>query len=253
MRLYKWTRWLPVLLFLALGFVLCFVLSSHSFLGILSWAVAAVCTLDNLLYLWSRRNLAASKFLRLLLSGVVILVILAGVFTLPGILQGPAQNPEEDSPYLLVLGAGVRGTEPSPILQDRIDRAYTYLTEHPETVCVASGGKGDGENISEAQCIYDGLTDRGIAPERIWMEDQATSTVENFRYSLALIREKTGTKPEKLTVLSNEFHLYRAGIMAADQGVAANFVSAPTTSWSIRLNYTLREIFALWKYLIIGG
>ena len=85
------------------------------------------------------------------------------------------------------------------------------------------------------------------------MEDQATSTIENFQYSLALIREKTGTEPRRVTVLSNEFHLFRASIMAEDCGLEADFVAAPTSSGLIRISYTLREIFALWKYLTIGG
>ena len=138
-------------------------------------------------------------------------------------------------------------------MQDRINTAYTYLTEHPDTICIATGGKGNDENISEAQCIYDHLTAMGIDGNRIWMEDQATSTIENFQYSLALIREKTGTEPQRVTVLSNEFHLFRASIMAEDCGLEADFVAAPTSSGLIRISYTLREIFALWKYLTIGG
>ena len=112
---------------------------------------------------------------------------------------------------------------------------------------------GNDENISEAQCIYDHLTAMGIDGSRIWLEDQATSTIENFRYSVALIEEKTGSRPQSVTVLSNEFHLYRASLMARDCGLEADFVAAPTSSGLIRISYTLREIFALWKYLTIGG
>ena len=93
----------------------------------------------------------------------------------------------------------------------------------------------------------------GIDGSRIWMEDQATSTIENFRYSVALIEEKTGAIPETVTVLSNEFHLFRAGMMAEDCGLEADFIAAPTSKPLIRISYTIREIFALWKYLLVGG
>ena len=157
------------------------------------------------------------------------------------------------SDYVIVLGAGVRGTEPSEILLDRIHMAYSYLSKNPEAICVATGGKGSDENISEAQCIYDHLTAMGIDGSRIWMEDKATSTIENFRYSIALIEEKTGAAPKRVTVLSNEFHLFRAGRMAIDCGLEADFIAAPTEKPLIRISYTIREIFALWKYLTIGG
>jgi uncharacterized SAM-binding protein YcdF (DUF218 family) len=240
-----WFRWLMPVAFGLLGVPLYFFMDGYSFLGILTWVVAGLCLADCLLHLWSRSSRYAVKIVRTLVSTLVILVTIAGVLTLPGILRGPDMVPEPTDGYLLVLGAGVYGSEPSPILRDRIERAHTYLNDHPEAICIASGGKGDDENISEAQCIFDALTARGIAPERIWLEDRATSTVENFRYTLALIEEKTGIRPERITVLSNEFHLYRASLMAADQGVAATFVSAPTADPGIRLNYTLREIFAL--------
>ncbi|MBE6975184.1 MAG: YdcF family protein [Ruminococcaceae bacterium] len=246
-------RWLMPVLFGLVGVLLYFFMEGHSFLGILAWAVAVLCLIDCLLHLWGRSSRYGVKVVRTVVSSLVILTVIAGVLTLPGILRGPEMGPEPDTGYLLVLGAGVYGSEPSPILHDRIQRAYTYLTDHPEVICIASGGKGDDENISEARCIFDRLTAMGIAPERIWMEDRATSTVENFRYALALVEEKTGTRPETIAVLSNEFHLYRASLMAADQGVEATFVSAPTGAPGIRVNYTLREIFALWNYLIFGG
>ena len=93
----------------------------------------------------------------------------------------------------------------------------------------------------------------GIDGSRIWLEDKATSTIENFRYSIALIEEKTGKAAERVTVLSNEFHLYRASRMAEDCGLTADFIAAPTSNGLIRVSYTVREIFALWKYLTIGG
>lgn len=193
------------------------------------------------------------KLIRKPLAIVLAILLVAMAITAVPILIGAKSQPETPCDYLIVLGAGVEGETPSPILQDRIDAAYAYLTEHPDTVCIATGGKGDDENLSEAQCIFNHLTAMGIDADRIWMEDQATSTVENFRYSIQLLDEKTGGIPESVGVLSNEFHLCRASLMAKKQGLRPIFVAAPTSNVGIRIGYTIREIFALWKYLAVGG
>lgn len=193
------------------------------------------------------------KLIRKPLAIVLAIVLVAMAITAVPILIGAKSQPAVSCDYLIVLGAGVEGETPSPILQDRIEMAYNYLTEHPDTVCIATGGKGDDENLSEAQCIYNHLTAMGIEADRIWMEDQATSTVENFRYSIALLEEKTGGIPESVGVLSNEFHLFRASLMAKKQGLTPIFVAAPTSKTGVRIGYTIREIFALWNYLITGG
>lgn len=242
--------WLALLSLLIVGTVFYFFVSGCSFLGIVIWGVAAIVAVYRLLALWKDRKTVI--LIRTAVSILLTLVLIAALVTLIPILRGPAEMNGSGN-YVIVLGAGVRGTEPSEILQDRIDRAYTYLSENPDAICIATGGKGSDENISEAQCIYDHLTAMGIDGSRIWLEDQATSTIENFRYSVALIGEKTGTVPQQVTVLSNEFHLFRASIMAKDCGLEADFVAAPTSKSLIRISYTVREVFALWKYLTIGG
>lgn len=193
------------------------------------------------------------KLIRKPLAIVLAIVLILMAVTAVPILIGAKSQPEAPCDYLIVLGAGVEGDTPSPILQDRIDAAYAYLTKHPDTVCIATGGKGDEENLSEAQCIFDHLTALGIEAERIWIEDQATSTVENFRYSIELLQSKTGGIPESVGVLSNEFHLFRASLMAKKNGLSPIYVAAPTGNTPTRIFYTVREIFALWQYLLIGG
>jgi uncharacterized SAM-binding protein YcdF (DUF218 family) len=193
------------------------------------------------------------KLIRKPLAIVLAILLVAMAITAVPILIGVKSQPAVSCDYLIVLGAGVEGDTPSPILQDRIEMAYAYLTEHPDTICIATGGKGDDENIAEAQCIFNHLTAMGIGEDRIWMEDQATSTVENFQYSIALLEEETGSVPESVGVLSNEFHLFRARLMAKKQGLKPIFVAAPTSNTGVRIGYTIREIFVLWNYLIFGG
>ena len=64
--------------------------------------------------------------------------------------------------YIIVLGAHVDGTRMTLALLERARRALLYLEENPGTKAVLSGGKGDGENISEAEAMYRYLTGHGI-------------------------------------------------------------------------------------------
>ena len=194
-----------------------------------------------------------SKVLRtsliIFLCAGLLLAVVTGIF----IGKAGQGEPEQSCQYVIVLGAGVNGTVPSLILSERIGRADTYLTENPDVICIVSGGQGPGENITEAKCMYDNLVVRGIAPDRIWLEDKSTSTRENIRFSLDLIEEKTGIRPTSAAVISNEFHLFRAGLFAKDQDLEIVGVPAKTTWFSLRANYFLREIVAVWYYIILGG
>lgn len=154
--------------------------------------------------------------------------------------------------YMILLGAKVNGSEPSPILQDRIDAAYAYLAAHEDVICIVSGGKANGDRISEAQCMFDKLTAMGIDPRRLWLEDKAVNTKQNIRYSIALIEEKTGSRPDLVGILSSDTHLLRAKLLAKRQGLSVITVPAPSTHRSSYLKHFLREIFVVWYYILIG-
>ena len=101
--------------------------------------------------------------------------------------------------------------------------------------------------------MFNELVARGIAPDRLWLEDQSTSTWENLKFSLAVIQEKTGEAPGKLALLSSEFHLYRAGLFAREFGLETVGVPAKTTLFFLKVNYFIREAAAIWHYYLIGG
>lgn len=148
--------------------------------------------------------------------------------------------------YMIVLGCAVEGTEPSPMLQDRITAAAKYMEKNPDVIAIVTGGKADTENISEAQCMYNGLTELGIEPDRILMEDQATSTAENFQFSVALLEKELGRVPKNIGVLSSEFHLLRAQMLAKSHGINAATVPANTSDMETFFRFFGREILMVW-------
>ena len=101
--------------------------------------------------------------------------------------------------------------------------------------------------------MFDHLTAMGIDESRLWMEDHATSTWENLNFSLDMIEEKTGQRPEELGVLSSEYHLFRASLFADACGVEFLGIPAKTTKLSLRVNYFMREVAGVWHYLLLGG
>ena len=198
----------------------------------------------------THREVFLLKKKRAILTAFLVLLCLVVLsFCVTGVvIMRSATADEGEFQYLLVLGTVVEGTEPSAMLADRIQASYDYLTAHPDTICIVSGGKADKVNLSEAQCMFNKLTEMGIDPERIWMEDRATSTVENFQFSLALIEEKTGSRPDTLGVLSSEFHLLRARMFARQEGVTPVAIPARTTDLPTFARYFLREIVMVWYY-----
>lgn len=247
-------RWLIAVmgLLLLLGIALLCV-PGYSFSGFVTFGIVFVIALYKLLGLLATRKEKLARILRRLLSVCLCIGLVAAAVTGGFIISAGIGDTDTACDYVIVLGAGVNGTEPSLILSERIGRAYTYLTENPEVICIVSGGQGSNENISEAQCMYDHLTQMGIDGSRIWMEDKSTSTRENLRFSLDLIEEKTGSRPETAAVVSNEFHLFRAGLFAKEQGLETVGIPAKTTWSTLYINYFLREIAGVWYYMILGG
>ncbi len=153
-----------------------------------------------------------------------------------------AEIPLEKTEAVIILGCQVRGETPSQMLKRRLDAALEVLNDNPEAVCVMSGGRGNGEDISEAECMRRYLTAAGIDEARLYAEDKSTSTRENIAFS-AEILENLGIS-ENIMLVTNEFHQYRAYIYASRAGLKTGAHSAKTPLQNL-LNYGLRENAAL--------
>ena len=183
----------------------------------------------------------------------VILGVLVCTVTGIMILRGGKGAPDGNYPYIVVLGAKVEKDGPSPSLAERIDTACEYLSAHPDTVAIVSGGQGDDEHITEAQCMYDCMVQAGIDPERIIKEEQATSTWSNLCFSLDIIENLTGSRPSRLGVVSSEYHLFRTSLQAKAHGLELLGIPARTENPVRWLHYFLREICGVWHYILLGG
>lgn len=153
---------------------------------------------------------------------------------------------EETCGTVIVLGCLVEGEEPSPLLRARINRAADYLSRHPESVCVASGGMGDGESITEAACIKRELIRLGIEDNRIFEENRSTNTRQNIAFSKEIIERESLS--QKVAVVTNDFHVFRGRLLARQADLDACGIAA-YCGISSRVCYVLREACGLLYYL----
>ena len=247
--------WLICFLLLAvLAGIFFFALMGYSTLGLVCLGLMGLLVFYRLAARLRPKYPKSVKAVVRIITAILCIGLLVFGVTEAIIVSASRGNPDEPAEYLLVLGAKVNpGGRPSLALKNRIDAAYDYLTAHPGCTAVLSGGQGSDEPMTEAECMYRELVDLGIDGERLWLEDRSTSTWENLKFTLALIREKTGTEPGKIALLSSEFHLYRAGLFAGRFGLETVGVPAETTLPVLKINYFIREAAAVWYYLLFGG
>ncbi len=186
---------------------------------------------------WTAAPAAARAAIR------VLAVLFLCVFLLveAAVISGLSAKGEPDLDYLVVLGAAVKGTEPGEALRLRIKAAARYLEANPRTVAIVSGGRGPGEEITEAECMERELLRLGIPPERIVQENRSRSTAENIRFSYELMSGQTA----RVGVLSNNFHIFRAVAIARKQGNHPVCGIAAPYSGVLLPHYMVREFMTL--------
>ncbi len=109
---------------------------------------------------------------------------------------------------IIVFGCRAYGYRPGIHLKNRLEAAVTLLEARPDAVCVVSGGQGENETVPEAEAMRAYLEERGIAPERIYMEDESHNTYENIVNSKNLI-DDLGLEYDRIIGVSSDFHIPR--------------------------------------------
>jgi len=188
--------------------------------------------------------------LKYVIYGTIGVFAASFVFVESLIIFHQTQEPSP-SDVVIVLGAGLLGDKPTWTLESRLERAAEYLHAYPEVIAVVSGGVGLRETLSEASVMKKYLVEKGVAPERIIMEDRSTTTLENFEFSKKILDEKLGDT-YSVSYITSKFHVYRAGLIAKRKGLMASGIASKDSYVAILGNYC-REYFALVKYFLFQG
>lgn len=187
------------------------------------------------------------KVIIIILSSIIVLCIICTAI-LSILMIKAATNSPPNNPTVVVLGCKVNAQTPSLMLKRRLDTALKYLNDNKETLCIVSGGQGDGENITEAQAMYNYLTEKGIDKNRIYMENKSTNTTENIKFSKEIIEHNNLNK--NIAIVTDGFHQLRANLIAKDNGLRAYSISAKTP-WYTFSTYYIRELYALVEQIVL--
>lgn len=189
-------------------------------------------------YMEKNKYLRSISFLfKFFTCAVFFTTILLTFLMIQSVLNKP--NGDETA---IVLGCRVYGERPSLSLMERLDAVYDYMMQNPNTKCIVSGGKGNGETITEAECMYRYLTNKGITKDRIFKEENSKNTRENLFFSLQII-EQNNLSPN-IAIATSDYHQYRASIIANKLGIKNTAISAKTAFWLLP-TYYVRELYAI--------
>lgn len=219
-------------------------------LGIAVYALLDAASADRAWAIWCKRALLVFVCLGFAFFCYLEAQVIAGA-------RGGRDT--RDVSCVVILGAGVDGTQPSLMLARRLDAALTYLADKPEIPVIVSGCQGKGESISEAECMARYLAARGVDETRIRREEKATSTRTNFLFSIALMRERGLDPYAPYAVVSSDFHFARIGYILDDLGLARESIVPVRSTLPCGAYYAaitavsyVREAFALANEMLLG-
>lgn len=180
-------------------------------------------------------------FLGLMLLGAIIISVM--------MLCSMSNASAEPNQTVIVLGCQVRGETPTRMLAGRLNKAYEYLSENSDSLCIVSGGQGNNEGITEAEAMKRYLVDKGIDPQRIIEEGQSTNTYENLLYSKQIMEEME--LEAKAIIVTDGFHEWRAQYIAKQVGIDATGLGSEPY-WPLQICFWVREIFGVVRVILLG-
>ena len=193
------------------GLGLAVVPNGMRFTGWLLLGTAAAWAAGMFVVRWGRRSRAGKVCERIFFAGLALgLAALAGIETAV-VFRGEADNSAVPVDAVIVLGAG--------------------------------------EAISEAEAMRRALwSEDGAENSRLLLEEKSANTAQNFRFSKALLEEYgLDTETAVIAVVTNDFHCFRAHMIARRQGLRIVDVPAELPWWWLTANYYAREAFAVVK------
>lgn len=197
-----------------------------------------------------KRRPAARKIIRRILGCGLAAVILWPLFLAWRIASYAGRHDPAPAEVAVVLGAAVRGTEPSPVFAARIDHAVALYRAGRVRRIFFTGGVGAGDRHPEAEVARRYAIRAGVPDRHIAVETRSTITYENLREARAVLSD--GAAPRVL-IVSDPLHMRRAVTMARDLGLDAHPAPTPTSryrSWRTRAGFLGREVFFYALYLL---
>ncbi|EDL62534.1 YdcF family protein [Bacillus sp. SG-1] len=184
----------------------------------------------------------------LLIGYVLFLMSFTAVQVL--LLMEMGSEAPDDIQQIIILGAGLKGEEISQTLETRLEAGVEYLRKNPEIPVIVSGGQGEGEDIPESTAMSRYLVSHGISSNRITEEDRSTTTFENLLNSKRIL-ERKGAEDDRILIITSDYHVFRAKLTGKKIGLDCSGLGGES-GFFIKINYMIREYFAVVKAVVIG-
>lgn len=174
---------------------------------------------------------------------LIIIVIILGInFYVKISTQKQIINKDEypelyDIDCIIVLGAGIWGDKPSPMLEDRLLEGIN-LYENEVSNKILMSGDHSRKEYDEVNIMKNYAIEKGIPSENIFMDHAGFSTYES------IYRAKEIFKAKKVVIVTQKYHLYRALYIANKLGLEAYGVNSDPRQYVGSTYRELREILA---------
>lgn len=183
------------------------------------------------------------KILKLILKIAIMslmFVLAINTYVIGTTSQKIVNNNDElpkDIDCIVILGAGVWGDKPSPMLQDRLDEGIRLYKEEKAPKIIMSGDHS-GEYYDEVNIMKQYAIDNGVPSENIFMDHAGLSTYES------IYRAKEIFDAKNIIIVTQKYHLYRALYIANQLDVNAYGVNSDPRKYAGQLYREFREILA---------
>ena len=144
---------------------------------------------------------------------------------------------QENFDCVLVLGAGVWGDGPSHLLEERLNKGIEVYNTGCTNRILMTGDHGR-EEYDEVNVMKKYAIDNGVPSEDIFMDHAGFSSYES------IYRAKEIFGAEKVVIVTQKYHLYRALHIANSLGLEAYGVGADPRQYVGAMYREIREILA---------
>lgn len=237
--------------FVTLSSVILVIKEGRTWRNILGIILGGTIVLASLVFLILYDKYFFTSELLLLICGICLLIvaylecILLGTIIIS--IISAKHKPKKEKDYIIILGCMVNkdGSLPN-LLKSRVDRAIWFANRQKEKfgkdiIFVPSGGQGSDEPMSEGDAMKKYLIEQGIDKKNILVENKSTTTNQNIKYSVKLIKEKN--KDARIAFSTTNYHVFRAGYIASKQHIYIEGIGAKTKIY-FWINAFIREFVA---------
>jgi len=189
-----------------------------------------------------KRNI--NRMIKIMIIGIIILMI--AIFSLNIYVVNSTKNEIvkeenvsniEGVDCILILGAGIWGDKPSPMLEDRLKEGIT-LYKKGTTKKIIMSGDHSREDYDEVKIMKEYAESEGVSSEDIFMDHAGFSSYDS------VYRAKEIFGVQKMIIVTQKYHLYRSLYIAKKLGIEAYGIESNLRTYPGQVFREIREILA---------